>query len=146
MKVYSRALAGDSLAATAANSRRSWLFGSTTTVRRRWLLFRGFLCGHATSCLSRGRKHHHTFHLALEALGLGATASTVQAQDLLVVVDERGEQFLAEYSRLLRLQHLQHHDLIAECSCVAGVGMKHSDGVANETVDERYRLGGYVGG
>jgi hypothetical protein len=38
MKVYSRVLAGDSLAATAANSRRSRLFGSTTTVR--WRLFR----------------------------------------------------------------------------------------------------------
>jgi hypothetical protein len=96
MKVYSRVLAGDSLAATAANSRRSRLFGSTTTVR--WLLFRGLFCGHATSsgCLGRGRKHHHTFHLALEALGLGATSSAVQAQDLLVVVDQCGEQFLAE--------------------------------------------------
>jgi hypothetical protein len=94
----------------------------------------------------------HTFHLALEApsLGLGATSSAVQAQDLLVVVDKRGEQFLAEYSLLLRLKHLrvQHHDFIAECSCVAGVGMKHSDGVANETVDVlvRHRLGGHVGG
>ncbi len=87
MKVYSLVLACDSPAATAANSSSSRLFGSTTTVR--WLLFRGFFCGHATSFLSRGRQHHHTFHLALEALGLGATASAVQpeAQDLLVVVD-----------------------------------------------------------
>ena len=146
MKVYSRGLIGGRLAATAASSRRSWRFGSTTTVRRGWLLFRGWLCRHATSCLSRGRKHHHTFHLALEALGLGATASAVQAQDLLVVVFERDEQFLAEYSRLSLLELLQHHHLIAECSCVAGVGMIHSDGVANETVYVRYRLGGHVGG
>ena len=56
-------------------------------------------------------------------------------QDLLVVVHHRVEQFLAEHSRLLRLEHLQYHALIAEGLSVAGVGMKQSDGVANETVD-----------
>ena len=75
-----------------------------------------------------------TFHLALEALGLGASTGAGQAQDLLVVVHQRVEQFLAEYSRLLRLEHLQYHALIAEGLCVAGVGMKQSDGVANECV------------
>ncbi len=61
----------------------------------------------------------------VEALGLGASGGAVLALDLLVVVDERGEQFLAEYSRLLLLQHLQYHDLIAdsEYKCVARVGM-----------------------
>ena len=76
-----------------------------------------------------------TFHLVLEALGLGASSGAGQAQDLLVVVHQRVEQFLAEYSRLLRLEHLQYHALIAEGLSVAGVGMKQSDGVANETVD-----------
>ena len=64
-----------------------------------------------------------------------AGAARGQAQDLLVVVHQRVEQFLAEYSRLLRLEHLQYHALIAEGLSVAGVGMKQSDGVANETVD-----------
>ncbi len=82
----------------------------------------------------------------LEALGLVASGSAVQALVLLAVADQGGEQFLAEYSRLLRLEQLQYHDLIAECSCVAGVGMKQSDGVANETVDVGNRLGGHVGG
>jgi len=64
-----------------------------------------------------------------------AGAARGQAQDLLVVVHQRVEQFLAEHSRLLRLEHLQYHALIAEGLSVAGVGMKQSDGVANETVD-----------
>ena len=62
-----------------------------------------------------------TFHLALEALGLGASSGSGHAQDLLVVVHQRVEQFLAEHSRLLRLEHLQYHALIAESLCVAGV-------------------------
>jgi hypothetical protein len=35
----------------------------------------------------------------LEALGLGASSGAGQAHDLLVVVHQRVEQFLAEYSR-----------------------------------------------
>jgi hypothetical protein len=146
MQVYSRSLAN--LAATLLGvedrCRRSRQLGSTTAFR--WRLFRGFFCGIATSGLSRGRKQHHTFHLVLEALGLGASSNAVLALDLLVVVDEHGEQFLAEYSRLLRLKHLQYHDFIAECYGVARVGMKQIDRVANETVDVRNLLGGHVGG
>ncbi len=85
-----------------------------------------------------------TFHLALEALGLGASTGARQAQDLLVVVHQRVEQFLAEYSRLLRLEHLQYHALIAEGLCVAGVRMKQCFGVANETGDVTNSLGGHV--
>ncbi len=87
-----------------------------------------------------------TFHLVLEALGLGAFGGAVQALELLVVVNQSGEQFLAEYSRLLRLEHLQYHDLIAKCSCVAGVRVKQSDGAANKPVDVSNHLGGHVGG
>jgi hypothetical protein len=50
-----------------------------------------------------------TFHHVLEALGLGASSGSRQTQDLLVVVHQRVEQFF----------------------CVAGIGMKQSDGVAN---------------
>ena len=64
-----------------------------------------------------------TLHLALEALGLGASSGFGQTQDLLVVVHQRVEQFLAKHSRLLRHEHLQYHALIAESLCVAGVGM-----------------------
>ena len=86
-----------------------------------------------------------TFHLALEALGLGASSGAGYAQDLLVVVHQRVEQFLPEHCRLLRLEHLQYHALIAESLCVAGVGLKQRDGVANETVDVTNRLGGHLG-
>ena len=83
---------------------------------------------------SRSSTRLGTFHLALEALGLGASSSAGQAEALVVVL-QRVEQFLAEYSRLLRLEHLQYHALVVEGLCVAGVGMKQCDKVANETVD-----------
>jgi hypothetical protein len=81
----------------------------------------------------------------LDALGLGASASAVHALDLLIVVQKGSEQVLEEYSRLLWLKHLQYQGLIAEGSCVAGVRMKHSDRVTNETVDVTDCLGGDIG-
>ncbi len=42
-----------------------------------------------------------SFHLVLEALGLGVFADAGHVLDHLIVVLQRGEQFLAEYFRLL---------------------------------------------
>ncbi len=61
----------------------------------------------------------------------------------LAVVQHGVEQFLAKYSRLLLLKHLQYHGLIAEGSSVAGVVLKQSVGVDNKTVGNY--LGGHVG-
>ena len=74
----------------------------------------GGFSGVAASDHSSSSTRLGTFHLVLEALGLGASFGAGQAQDLLVVVHHRVEQFLAEYSRLLSLEHLQYHALIAE--------------------------------
>ncbi len=88
------------------------------------------------------------FHLVLEGLTLEASAGVEQALDHLVVVLQRGEQFLEEYCWLLCLKHLEYYALIAEGSCVEGVGLKQSDGVANdsETMDVTNSLGCHIGG
>jgi hypothetical protein len=65
-------------------------------------------------------------------------------QDFLEVVRQGVEQFLAKYSRLLLLKHLQYHGLIADGSSVAGVGLKQSVGVQNKTVDVDNCLGGHI--
>ncbi len=64
--------------------------------------------------------------------------------NLLVVVRQGAEQFLAKDSWLLRLELLQYHDLISEGSLVAGVGWKTSDGVSDKPVDVADRLGGHI--
>ena len=85
----------------------------------------GVFSGVATSDHSSSSTRLGTFHLALEALGLGVSSCAGQAQDLLVVVHHRVEQFLAEYSRLLSLEHLQYHALIAE-GCVLQDGLNET--------------------
>ncbi len=55
------------------------------------------------------------------------------------------EQFLAKYSRLLLLKHLQYHALIADGSSVARVGLKQSVSVENKTVDVDNCLGCHIG-
>ncbi len=80
--------------------RRSRRFGSTTILRRR-RRFSGVFSRLATSGFSSSSTLLCTFHLVLEALGLGASGGALQALDLLVVLDQRGKQFLAEYRWLL---------------------------------------------
>ncbi len=79
------------------------------------------------------------FIVCLKLLGLGRPPGpcpgTCHGQDFLVVVLQGVEQFLAKYSRFLRLEHLKYNELIAEGTCVADVGRMQSDGVANDSVD-----------
>ncbi len=77
-------------------------------------------------------------------LGLGASAGAGHRLNLLVVFREGVEQLVAKVGRLLRLEHLQYHDLISEGALVAGVGWKSCDAVGNDPVDVADRLGGHV--
>jgi hypothetical protein len=85
-------------------------------------------------------------HSAFEVLGLGASTGAGHRLNLLVVGREGVEQFLAKDGRLLRLKHLEYHDLILEGALGAGVGWKSRDAVRNNPVGVTNRLGGNVVG